>query len=121
MSLKSKSKSKLVMGDEYNYDNFKQTRQIDFDILGNDKIHHRFTLEPINNIEIICPEYSKLLIYKNEEECKKLLKTKTEIERMLYIRSITKNIPHCQHPIYGCGALIPKIKVEIKKTSTDQY
>ena len=65
----------------------------------------------------ICPRCSKLLIYKNEEEIKDILKMRTGKERMSYIRAASKNITYCQNPNYGCGAQIPKIKVEINKSS----
>lgn len=68
-------------------------------------------------LSCICPRCSKLLVYKNEDEFKEILKMKSGIEKMTYIRSISKNVSYCQNPNYGCGAPIPKIKVEIKKTS----
>ena len=65
----------------------------------------------------ICPRCSKLLVYKNEDEIKDLLKTRVGKERMAHIRSTSKNITYCQNPNYGCGAQIPKIKIEVKKSS----
>lgn len=64
----------------------------------------------------ICPRCSELLIYKNEDEVKDLLKSKSGKERMSYIRALSKSVTHCQGP-KGCGSQIPKIKMEKKKTS----
>jgi len=68
-------------------------------------------------LSCICPRCSRLLVYKNEDEMKELLKLRTGKERMSYIRGISKNITYCQNPNFGCGAQIPKIKVDIKKAS----
>ncbi|NBX75000.1 MAG: hypothetical protein EBQ92_00390, partial [Proteobacteria bacterium] len=65
----------------------------------------------------ICPRCSKLLVHKNESEISDLLKTRVGKERMAHIRSTSKNITHCQGVKYGCGAAIPKIKIERKKSS----
>ncbi len=65
----------------------------------------------------ICPRCSKPLIYKNEKEIKEILKNKPGKERMAYIKAASKNITYCQNPNHGCGAQIPKIKIEIKKAS----
>lgn len=64
----------------------------------------------------VCTRCGKLLVYKNEEEIKELLKLRTGKERMAYIRTTSKNITHCQGP-NGCGVQIPKIKVEVKKST----
>lgn len=61
-------------------------------------------------LSCICPLCAKLLIYKNEDEIKEMLRTKTGKERMSYIKSLSKNVTYCQHPNGGCGAQIPKIK-----------
>lgn len=66
----------------------------------------------------ICPRCAKLLIYKNEDEIKDLLKMKFGKDRMNYIRAASKNITYCQHSNYGCGVQIPKIKIEVKKSSS---
>lgn len=66
----------------------------------------------------ICPRCSKLLMYKNENEIAELLKMRTGKERMSYIKAAAKNITYCQHANNGCGAPIPKIKIETKKTSS---
>ena len=65
----------------------------------------------------ICIRCSKLLIYKNEDEIKELLRTRSGKERMAYIRAAAKNITHCQKANYGCGAPVPKMKIEMRKTT----
>lgn len=66
----------------------------------------------------ICPRCAKLLIYKNEDDIKELLKMRSGKDRMTYIRAASKNITYCQHNNYGCGVQIPKIKIEVKKSSS---
>lgn len=69
-------------------------------------------------LQCVCLRCSKLLVHKNEAELTDLVKTRPGKERMAYIREATKNITYCHHPNYGCGAPIPKIKIETKKTSS---
>lgn len=71
-----------------------------------------------NILKCICPRCAKLLIYKNEDDIKELLKMKFGKDRMSHIRAASKNITYCQHTNYGCGVQIPKIKVEVKKSSS---
>lgn len=66
----------------------------------------------------ICLRCAKLLIYKNEDEIKELLKLRSGKDRMAYIRAASKNITYCQHANQGCGAPIPKVKIETKKSSS---
>ena len=61
-------------------------------------------------LSCICIRCSKLLIYKNEEEIKRVLLNKTGKNRFKEIRKLCKNITYCQKENYGCGAMIPKIK-----------
>ena len=61
-------------------------------------------------LSCICPRCGKLLVHKNEDELKEILKAKTGKERMTYIKSLSKNVTYCQNPNGGCGAQIPKIK-----------
>ena len=68
-------------------------------------------------LSCICLRCSKLLVHKNEDEIKDATKTKSGKERMAYVRSLTKNVTHCQKPDYGCGTQIPKIKIDRKKSS----
>ena len=68
-------------------------------------------------LSCICPRCSKLLIYKNEDDIKETLKSKSGKERLAHIRAVSKNITHCQKPDYGCGTPIPKIKIDLKKSS----
>jgi DNA-directed RNA polymerase II subunit RPB1 len=68
-------------------------------------------------LSCICPFCSKLLIYKNEDDIKEILKTKTPKERLNFIKNAVKNVSHCQKVNSGCGAQKPKFKTEIKKNS----
>lgn len=68
-------------------------------------------------LSCICIRCSKLLIYKNENEMEELIRTKSGKERMTYIRAISKNITHCQKTNYGCGAPVPSIKIDVKKST----
>lgn len=61
----------------------------------------------------ICKRCSKLLVHKNEDELREILKTKTGKECMAYVRSATKSVTNCQH----CAAQVSKIKIEVKKAS----
>ncbi len=66
-------------------------------------------------LSCVCFSCSKLLIHKNEETIKEILKTKTPKERLAYIKNATKNVSHCQKAFSGCGTQKPKIKIDIKK------
>lgn len=68
----------------------------------------------------ICIKCSKLLINKNEAEINDLLKSRIGRDRMSYIRNITRNVSMCKHPTGGCGAVVPKIKLEIKRNTGDR-
>jgi DNA-directed RNA polymerase II subunit RPB1 len=66
----------------------------------------------------ICIKCSKLLVYKNEKEIDEMLKTKTGKARFAEIRNLCKNVNYCQQVNYGCGAPVPKIIVDIKKSTS---
>lgn len=68
-------------------------------------------------LSCVCFSCSKLLIHKNEDEIKDILKMKTPKERLMYIKNATKNIQYCQKTNFGCGTQKPKIKIDIKKNS----
>jgi DNA-directed RNA polymerase II subunit RPB1 len=70
-------------------------------------------------LSCICIRCSNLLVNKNENEIKEMLKTKTPKERMAYFKSASKNVTYCNNPSFGCGAQIPKIKIEKKKKSAE--
>lgn len=70
-------------------------------------------------LSCICIRCAKLLINKkNEEDIKEILKIKSGKDRMSYLRAVSKNITYCQYANYGCGVPIPKIKIEVKKSSS---
>ena len=68
-------------------------------------------------LDCICLRCSKLLVHKNEEELMDLLKHKSGKNRFAEIRKLTSNISYCSRTDLNCGAPVPKIKKEIKKTS----
>jgi len=70
----------------------------------------------IKILRCVCPRCSKLLVYKNEEELVELLKNKKG-NRFIELKNIVKNVTHCQKQYYGCGAVIPKIKPDIRKST----
>jgi len=72
----------------------------------------------VNILKCICPRCSKLLIYKNEDDYIDLIKMRTGKERMTYIRNASKNVAYCQNVNFGCGVPIPKIRSDIKKSSS---
>jgi len=68
-------------------------------------------------LQCVCLNCSKLLVFKNEDEITEILKTKTQKERLVYIKNACKNVTYCQKANSGCGAYVPKIREErIKKT-----
>lgn len=71
----------------------------------------------IKILRCVCPRCSKLLLYKNEEEINELLKNKRGKNRLLELKNLVKNVSHCQKQNYGCGAVIPKIKPDIRKST----
>jgi DNA-directed RNA polymerase II subunit RPB1 len=68
-------------------------------------------------LSCICIGCSKLLIHKNEDEIKEIIRTKTPKERLTFIKNATKNVTYCQKANFGCGTQKPKIKIDIKKNS----
>lgn len=68
-----------------------------------------------NILSCICIRCNKLLVHKNEDEINKLLKNKQGKQRFYEIRSICKNVTHCQKDNYGCGTPAHKIRIDKKK------
>jgi DNA-directed RNA polymerase II subunit RPB1 len=66
-------------------------------------------------LSCVCIRCSKILLHKNEEEIKEIIRTKTPKERLAYIRNATKNVSYCQKTNFGCGTPHPKIKIEPDK------
>lgn len=70
-------------------------------------------------LKCVCTKCSKLLVYKNEDEIMEILTSKKGKNRLQEIKMITKNITHCHKEYSGCGAPVPKIKSEKKKTTVE--
>ena len=71
----------------------------------------------IKVLRCICIRCSKILVYKNEDEIIELLKNKKGKNRLNEFKNLVKNVTYCSKTNYGCGAPIPKIKPDIKKSS----
>lgn len=66
----------------------------------------------------ICIRCSKLLLYRNEEEIRNILKITSKGKiRFAEIKKLTANIAYCSRTDQNCGAPVPKIKKDIKKSS----
>lgn len=76
--------------------------------------HMGYILFLKNILSCICIRCHKLLIYKNEDEVSRLLRSKQGKQRFYEIRNICKNITHCQKENYGCGTPVHKITIEKK-------
>jgi len=68
-------------------------------------------------LRCVCPRCSKLLVYKNEDELIELLKNKKGKNRLNELKNMVKNVTYCQKQNFGCGAPIPKIKKDIRKST----
>lgn len=76
-------------------------------------VFHMGYLPYIKNIlSCICIRCHKLLVHKNEVELASMLKNKQGKQRFSEIRSITKNVSHCQR--IGCGVPAHKISIDKK-------
>lgn len=82
-------------------------------------VYHIGYMQYIKKIlSCICIRCSKILVNKNDEIIKKILKNKTGKNRLKEIKNITSSVSYCQRDNYGCGAVVPKIKVDIKKATS---
>ena len=72
----------------------------------------------IKILRCICIRCSKLLIHKNENELIKMLQKKTGRSRLMELKDVIKNTSHCLVKFNGCGAPVPKIMPDLKKTGT---
>lgn len=81
--------------------------------------HMGFFEHIIAVLKCICIKCSKLLVYKNEDEIIDILKNKKGKNRLNEFKNTVKNITYCQKANYGCGAPVPKIKSEKKKSTVD--
>ena len=80
-------------------------------------INYLFVVKKI--LSCICLRCSKLLIYKNEQEIEDMLKNKSGKNRMNEIRNLVKNVTYCQKKYFGCGTPVSKIKLDIKKSTSN--
>lgn len=81
-------------------------------------VHHDGFIEWIKKImSCVCIKCSKLLIRKNEDELLDIATTKMGKQRLSDVKKSTKSIAYCNHPLYGCGTPVAKIKIEKKKST----
>jgi len=85
--------------------------------LAEDVFHMGFFDFVVKILRCVCPRCSKLLVYKNEDELLELLKNKKGKSRLIELKNLVKNVTYCQKQNYGCGAPIPKIKPDIRKST----
>ncbi len=83
-----------------------------------EKVYHMGYLDTVTKIlRCVCIRCSKLLVYKNESDIIDLLKNKKGKNRLTEFKNLVKNVTYCMKNNYGCGAPVPKIKSDIKKTT----
>lgn len=73
----------------------------------------------ISVLRCVCIKCSKILVYKNEDELIEILKSKKGKNRLTEIKNLVKNVQYCQKTNYGCGAPVPKIKPDKKKSTAE--
>ena len=64
-------------------------------------------------LDCICLKCSRVLIHRNEAKIEDILKTKIGKARLIEVANLSKNISYCAN----CGTHVPKIRVEVKKSS----
>jgi DNA-directed RNA polymerase II subunit RPB1 len=67
-------------------------------------------------LSCVCLRCSKLLVQNNQEQLNEMLKNKKATARFAEVKRLTKNIPYCSNPGYGCGSPVPKIKIVVTKS-----
>ena len=83
-----------------------------------EKVYHMgFIDHVISFLKCVCIRCSKLRVYKNEDEIAEILKNKKGKKRLSEIINMVKNISYCQRKNYDCGAPIPKIKKDVRKST----
>jgi DNA-directed RNA polymerase II subunit RPB1 len=83
-----------------------------------DPVFHIGFLDHVKYIlSCVCLKCSSLLVDKTEEELEQILKNKKGKSRFNEIRSLCKNVSYCTRIDNNCGAPVPKIKHEIKKST----
>ena len=77
-------------------------------------VFHFGYIEYVKDIlSCICLNCYKLLVYKNEKEIEEMIKNKSPKVRFNEIKKIAKNVTRCAKPNYGCGAHVPKVKIDM--------
>jgi len=69
-------------------------------------------------LRCVCINCSKLLIHKNENELIEMLKHRHGKHRLMELKNIIKNVSYCLKKHDGCGAPVPKIIADTKKSGS---
>ena len=89
-------------------------------IILSDPVYHMGFIYKLKDVlSMVCIRCSKLLINKkNERDMARISKHSSNKKRFLEIKNLTKNVKECRRDNYGCGYPVPKIKIDIKKSTT---
>jgi DNA-directed RNA polymerase II subunit RPB1 len=83
-------------------------------------VFHPLFLQYVKNIlDCICIGCSNLLVSKDTEKFKQILKIKSKRNRFIKIHEMCGKAKFCTRPQQNCGMRVSKIKVEIKKKTAD--
>lgn len=82
-------------------------------------VFHILFLQYVKNIlDCICINCSNLLITKDNDKLKQILKIKSKRNRFVKVHELTSKAKFCTRPNQGCGIRVSKIKVDIKKSTS---
>jgi len=70
-------------------------------------------------LDCVCLNCSNILVDKNTDKFKQILKIKNNKNRFLKIREMASKTKICMKPNQECGTTVTKIMVEIKKNTSD--
>ena len=83
-----------------------------------DPVFHIGFLDHVKyTLSCVCLKCSCLLVDKTEEELEQILKNKKGKSRFNEIKNLCKNVSYCPRIDNNCGAPVPKIRHEIKKST----
>lgn len=82
-------------------------------------VFHPLYLQYVKNIlDCICIQCSNLLINKENEKFKQILKIKSNRNRLIKIHELASKANFCMRNNQNCGIRVSKIKIEIKKSTS---
>ncbi len=84
-----------------------------------EQVFHPLFLQYVKNIlDCICIGCSNLLISKESEKLKQILRIKSKKNRFHKVHELASKAKFCLRQQQGCGSRVSKIKVEIKKSTS---